>query len=516
MAREANDSSYPNLIFRETFNDEQTTLKNGGVPTDVTFSEGKGDFNGTSSKINYNLGLNGTYSIRIRCNPTSFAAVRYLFDSRGSNVDGTGLIYLNGTTGLIVKSSGTAYVNGTATTTTVAGNNNEIVITGITLTEGTGTNLSAIGASSDNRLELLGTMDLVEIYAGTLTASEVSNLYSDSWNTEQSFGGEPKVNGIPATSSTFDDDSWWQKTDDVTISGGTGNLVNADSGYGFYKTGYSTIGKKYRITYSITSYTDGDIRTQMGTGGIGINRSAVGTYTEDITASGNTQLYFVSQTENTNLSIDNVSVQELNPKTLIDFDSTNGALELGDLNDTSTATAVSVVKNGTNYAAEFNGTTSLIDTGTDMISDKAVTVMGWIKPYSWGETSGRIINNDKCIFRVSSVNNNIRFTSDNSGRIESATNSILFNKWQFVAVTRESDGTANFYIGDKDTAPAISGTPDTDSGTPSAGTTNVIIGNNAAATRTFDGLIPKLKVVEGILTLAQITQVWSETLKEIK
>jgi len=33
---------------------------------------------------------------------------------------------------------------------------------------------------------------------------------------------------------------------------------------------------------------------------------------------------------------------------------------------------------------------------------------------------------------------------------------------------------------------------------------------------TFDGNIPKLKVVEGILSLAEITQYWSETLKEIQ
>ena len=325
--KEAIHSPYNKLVKRITLNDEQTLRKGGGTPTDVTFANGKGTFNGTSSKVNYNLGLNGTYSVRVRCNPTSFAAVRYLIDCRGTNNDGIGRIRLDTTTGLVDTLTGTVYVNGAATTTTVVGANNEIVITGVTLTQGTGANLSLIGSSRIDTDEFLGTIDLVEIYKGTLTASEVANLYNDRWNKEQSFGGEPKSNGIPATSSTFDDDSWWQKTDDITISGGTGNLVNADSGYGFYKTGYSTIGKKYRITYSITSYTDGNIRVQLGTDGIGINRSAVGTYTEDITASGNTQLYFVSQTENTNLSIDNVSVQELNPLTLIDFDSTNGVIE---------------------------------------------------------------------------------------------------------------------------------------------------------------------------------------------
>jgi hypothetical protein len=53
-------------------------------------------------------------------------------------------------------------------------------------------------------------------------------------------------------------------------------------------------------------------------------------------------------------------------------------------------------------------------------------------------------------------------------------------------------------------------------GTPVAGTTNVIIGNNSGATRTFDGLIPMLQVFENVLTLEQITQIWSSTRSEIQ
>jgi hypothetical protein len=41
------------VIFRETFNSEQDSIKNGGTPTDVTFSSGVATFNGSSSKINY-------------------------------------------------------------------------------------------------------------------------------------------------------------------------------------------------------------------------------------------------------------------------------------------------------------------------------------------------------------------------------------------------------------------------------------------------------------------------------
>jgi len=100
--------------------------------------------------------------------------------------------------------------------------------------------------------------------------------------------------------------------------------------------------------------------------------------------------------------------------------------------------------------------------------------------------------------------------------IFSANNSIILNKLQFVSITITSTGIANFYIGDLDNAPTISGTANQDSGTPTAGTTNVIIGNRVAQDRTFDGTIPMIRVYEGILTLEEITQIWSVTKKKLK
>jgi len=175
--KEAPKSSYPNLVFREPFNSESSVLRNGGQITDVSFSNGIGSFNGTSSFIDYNLGLNGTYSVRVRCNPTSFASARILLDCRSSSNSGVGYIFLDGTTGNVGRSTGTAYVNGVATNTTTTGVNNEIVVTGITLKQGTGANLSLIGSNFANLFKFLGTMDLFEIYSGVLTPSEVKNLY---------------------------------------------------------------------------------------------------------------------------------------------------------------------------------------------------------------------------------------------------------------------------------------------------------------------------------------------------
>ena len=97
----------------------------------------------------------------------------------------------------------------------------------------------------------------------------------------------------------------------------------------------------------------------------------------------------------------------------------------------------------------------------------------------------------------------------------SAVNSIKLNTWQFVSATRTAGGITNIYIGDLSNAPALSGAANQLSGTPVAGISNIIIGNSSTQDRTFDGNIPMLKVYEGILDIDTITQIWSETRKEI-
>lgn len=388
--KEAIQTPYNRCVFRETFRDEQSVRRNGGNPTNVTFANGVGSFNGVNSKINYKLPLNGTYSVRIRCNPTSFVANRYLFDARGSDASGVGRFFISVNTGLVNTSSGTVYVNGIVTKSTIFSNNNEIVIAGIDLIEGSGLNRSLIGLNQSNGDGLLGTIDLVEIYQGTLTASEVANLYNNTWNTEHS---------------------------------------------------------------------------------------------------------------PTNV--------------LLDYDSTQGTIKDRTGKNTLTPTDVSIKKIGQSYSADFNGTTSIINTGSDFIGTKAVTVCGWIKRYSKGQgNGGAIFSNDKLLLRdVNNPLDYLYFTSNGAKGVLSA-NYIPFNKLLFIVVTRKTDGKTTFYIGDKDTAPTLSGSADQDSGTPEAGITNVIIGNNSGATRTFDGNISELKVFENILSIEDITNIWSSTRKK--
>ena len=168
--KEAPNSPYSRCIFREVFSDEQSVRRNGGVPKDVTISKGIGSFNGTSSYIKYNKVLNGVYSVRIKAKNLNPSSSCTYIDFRNSSGTGTG--YVTGGHINLGVSSGTAYVNGVATIN-VNTTSSDIVITGMTI--------NCFEMFLNTRYNLtnwLGSdVDLVEIYEGTLTDSEVKNLY---------------------------------------------------------------------------------------------------------------------------------------------------------------------------------------------------------------------------------------------------------------------------------------------------------------------------------------------------
>jgi len=232
-----------------------------------------------------------------------------------------------------------------------------------------------------------------------------------------------------------------------------------------------TVGQKYAVTFEITARSAGSITAIDG----GTAWTTVGTHTEVITAT-QTSGGVVASVDFAG-SVDNVSVREY----------TSG------------------------QAMVFDGADTKIDTGSDMIGTGAVTIAGWINPSGWGEGNrGRIINNGKFWIEVQESNKSLLITSDATFSPKSANDSISLNQWQFVSVTRETDGTVNFYVGDTSTTPVLSGTADQDSGTPVVeGTTNVIIGNNSGGSRTFDGAISDLRIYDRILSVEEIQDLWA-------
>lgn len=641
MPKESLKSQYPNLIFRETFDSEQDVMNNGGTPTAVTFANGIGTFNGSSSRIIYShkFPKTNSWSIRARVVLNEIPAednviVGAYVDSnnqiriyhRGSGsfgiygVLGGSVIYNINVGGSFVAKQPVEFVV-TVNNTAVQIYKNGVLFNSPSAQVGgiiAGGNIE-IG-SLNNALFWDGTCDLFEIYKGTLTASEVKNLYDNSWDIELPF---TISRTMPQYACNVSVTGWKRCADDngadsglpngagkslKAIGQGNGDDLagfggklsgsrNTDGSYNnlggylflwsstpygasyawyrYLSSSYATVFRysssraygfsvrclrdiddtsdftdtrdgnvyqcvkigtqvwmKKNLAYlpSVNAVADGSVTdpkyyvygydgTDVATAKATANYTDYGVLYNYPAAliSVPTGFHLPSDEELNTLEVYTVGiVKALNPdKLILDFNSTNGVLQER-TGKTLTATDVSIVKSGSKYSAKFNGSTSKIDTGSDCIGTKAVTVCGWIKANSFGEGSvGAICYNEKFVFRLNSLNNVFQLYSDGITNILSANNSISFGGFIFIAITRKIDGKASFYIGGGTTAPILSGSAEQSSGTPTAGTTNLIIGNNNAGTRTFDGLIPTVKIYEGILDLPTITKIWSETRKDI-
>lgn len=111
------------------------------------------------------------------------------------------------------------------------------------------------------------------------------------------------------TNGNFATDTDWTKQTGWTISGGTANCNITTEAYGSIKQNVLTVGKTYKVTFSITSYTSGRLRASLGNVANGTLRNAIGTYTEYLTCSGNNEFAFYTWGSFVG-SIDNVSVIE--------------------------------------------------------------------------------------------------------------------------------------------------------------------------------------------------------------
>lgn len=174
---------------------------------------------------------------------------------------------------------------------------------------------------------------------------------------------------------------------------------------------------------------------------------------------------------------------------------------------TNTFTAV-----GTNIhranSLTFNATTTKVDTGGQIAGTGAITLLAWFNAVGFGEGGlGVIVDNGKFIVRINATNSLINVSSDGSTFAASENSSVSTAVETFVAVTRAADGTVNIYKNG-----VISGSADQASGTTASGSTNLIIGNNDAASATFDGTISHVRIFSKILTTVQIGQIYNKEL----
>jgi len=191
------------VIFRETFNSDADVRKNGGVPTGVTFDNGKGAFNGSSyintNKIFSNIIKNG-YSIRVIFKTTDLSGIenQIILGERDGNIGFSvgisnnynslyvahwGVYALESETNILVENtwyeaiyvfiSGTGFVFYLNNLGYSVSNPKSMILS--TIPSYIGTHNTQSGPSSVNYFD--GEIDLIEVYNTVLTAEEVLLLY---------------------------------------------------------------------------------------------------------------------------------------------------------------------------------------------------------------------------------------------------------------------------------------------------------------------------------------------------
>ena len=146
----------------------------------------------------------------------------------------------------------------------------------------------------------------------------------------------------------------------------------------------------------------------------------------------------------------------------------------------------------TKIGADFNGSTSKIDVGANVLGTGAKTISAWINPRSGGEGTGTfggaIVSDGQTNFVVRSAAQALRFMSDGAASTISGTHTFIDN-WNHVVVCRDASGICNMYVNG-----VLSGNADQDSGTPGAGFSNTIIGNTVSQAKTWDGQLKDVQI----------------------
>jgi hypothetical protein len=262
------------------------------------------------------------------------------------------------------------------------------------------------------------------------------------------------------------------------------NTIITSSTGGAYKA-LCTVGKRYRIevvgsllnagTFRINNSEAGATNTLYETTGTSIS------YTGEFTAA-DTEVYF-RHTVATTIIITTFNLYEIIPSV--------------------TNTSVSLVKDGDRNVMSFNGSASKLDCGSydGLVGDK--TFIAWVNPINVSTITNQLFGNGK--LAIATVQSgSVYVYSDGATVKQGVAGSIKAKKWNFIVVTRTSTGITNIYVDS-----VLSGAANGSSGTPAAGTESLKIGYNPLAGAYYKGTVDKVRIIDGILTTNEISQIYS-------
>ena len=262
----------------------------------------------------------------------------------------------------------------------------------------------------------------------------------------------------------------------------------------------TTVGKTYRLNYEIVANTLTGTGNFRMVGGAPSNiivsdqnlTHTVGSYEIDIVSSNAGTILRMNLTSGYTggtLTIDNIYLTELGSTLSL---SPEGIYSTA-WNDYYHLESYAVSgptreEYGKHTALRFNGSDSyLMKADADFDGTGGMVIAGWMNAASLGEgNSGKIIVLDDLFVELTAPNK-LRFYSDGSS-VYSDNNSIELNEWTFFVVSLTGAGVTNFYIGDKDTSPVLSGGAD-QATSPLLYAGDLYIGNRAAGDRAFNGTL---------------------------
>jgi hypothetical protein len=126
------------------------------------------------------------------------------------------------------------------------------------------------------------------------------------------------------TNGTFDSDTDWTKGTGWAISGGTASCDGTQTASSsLQQNAVVTTGHVYKVTFTVSNYSAGQLRPILDGNAGGTYRSANGTYSEYITAAGGNGIFYIQGNVNFIGDIDNVEVYDTTTGVRV-FASTNG------------------------------------------------------------------------------------------------------------------------------------------------------------------------------------------------
>jgi hypothetical protein len=153
---------------------------------------------------------------------------------------------------------------------------------------------------------------------------------------------------------------------------------------------------------------------------------------------------------------------------------------------------------------DFDGTTTLVDLGSDLIGTGADSACAWHRADGNHETAGWLVGNGN--FLLVNTANGQTLSLYCEGATAATTGAVLTQGtlYHFCA-TRTAAGVANLYVNG-----VLTGAANQSCGVPSGvGSSNVIIGNSAGATRTINGKIDDVRIYDYALSPAQISAIYN-------